>query len=46
MDEFTHNNVGDALTLVIIGTAFTVTAVVVTDIALVQPVPGYVTVRL
>ena len=35
----THNGFGDALTLVIVGNAFTVTAVV-TDVALVQPLPG------
>ena len=34
-----HNGFGDALTLVIVGKAFTVTAEV-TDVALVQPVPG------
>ena len=41
----THSKSGDALTLDIVGTAFTVTDVVVA-VALVQPVPGYVTAKL
>jgi len=41
----THNGFGDAFTLVIVGTAFTLTAEVA-ELALVQPVPGYVTVKL
>ena len=44
-DEPTHSRFGNALTLVIIGNAFTVTVVVVA-VALVQPPPGYVTVKL
>jgi hypothetical protein len=41
----TQSGFGDALTLVIVGNAFTTTAPV-TAVALVQPVPGYDTVKL
>ena len=41
----THAGFGDSLTLVIVGTAFTLTAGV-TDVALVQPAPGKVTDKL
>jgi hypothetical protein len=41
----TQSGFGDALTLVIVGNAFTVTAAV-TDVALPQPPPGYVTAKL
>jgi len=41
----TQSGLGETLTLVIVGTAFTVTADV-TEEALVQPAPGYVTAKL